>query len=100
VFAEVQALRGRATQAGMLKSTAQQTVVQEASAIVIQPAEPNTVYVPAYDPAVVYGTWPYPAYPPIYYPPPAGYYLGAALATGLAFGAGIAITGALWGWGR
>ena len=100
VFAAVQALRGRAQSAGTLKSTEQQTVTQDASAIVIAPAQANTVYVPAYNPTVAYGAWPYPSYPPVYYPPPAGYYLGTALATGLAFGAGVAITGALWGWGR
>jgi hypothetical protein len=100
VFAAVQALRARAQAAGTLKSTEQQTVAQDASAIVIAPAQANTVYVPAYNPTVVYGTWPYPAYPPVYYPPPPGYYAGTALAAGLAFGAGIVITGALWGWGR
>jgi hypothetical protein len=99
VFAAVQALRGRAQAAGTLQSNPQQTVTQDASAIVIQPTQTNTVYVPAYNPTVAYGTWPYPSYPPAYYPPPAGYYLGSALATGLAFGAGVAITGALWGWG-
>jgi hypothetical protein len=100
VLAAVQALRARAQAAGSLQTNTQQIVTQEASAIVIQPAQPSTVYVPAYNPTVVYGTWPYPAYPPPYYPPPPGYYVGTALATGLAFGAGIAITGALWGWGR
>ena len=99
VLASVQALGGRAQSAGKLESNKQQTVTQQGSTIVIQPAQVDTVYVPAYNPSVVYGTWPYPSYPPAYYPPPVGYYPGAALATGLAFGAGIAITGALWGWG-
>jgi Protein of unknown function (DUF3300) len=99
VFAAVQALRGRAQGAGTLQNNAQQTVTVDNSAIVIKPTQPDTVYVPAYNPTVAYGTWPYPSYPPPYYPPPVGYYPGAALATGLAFGAGIAITGALWGWG-
>ncbi len=100
VLAAVQALRGRAQAAGKLQSNAQQTVVLESSSIAIQPTQPDTVYVPAYDPGVAYGSWPYPSYPPAYYPPPPGYYAGSALATGLAFGAGIAVTGALWGWGR
>jgi hypothetical protein len=99
VFAAVQTLRGRAQGAGKLQSNAQQTVRQDGPAIVIQPTQTETVYVPAYNPTVVYGAWPYPANPPVYYPPPVGYYAGTALATGLAFGAGIAITGALWGWG-
>ena len=70
--------------------------------IVIAPAQPDTIYVPYYDPAVVYGPWPYPAYPPYYWPPPA--YIGAGiLATGLAFGAGYALgrwaAGGYWGGG-
>ena len=36
--------------------------------IVIEPTDPKTVYVPYYDPAVVYGAWPYPEYPPYYFP--------------------------------
>ena len=51
----------------------------------------NYVYVPYYDPGVVYGSWPYPAYPPYYQPTP-GYIAGrGVIATGLAFGAGYAI---------
>jgi hypothetical protein len=99
VFAAVQALRGRAQSAGKLESNEQQRVTQQGSSIVIAPTQAETVYVPAYNPSVVYGSWPYPSYPPAYYPPPVGYYAGTALATGLAFGAGIALTGALWGWG-
>ena len=72
----------------------------KAQAIIIEPAQPNVVYVPTYNPTVVYGAWPYPAYPPVYLPPPPGYYVGAALVAGLAFGAGVAITGGLWGWAR
>ena len=74
----------------------------------IEPAQPDTVYVPYYNPSVVYGAWPYPAYPPYYYPPAPGYYGGALLATGLAFGAGVALgawaSGGYWGaaanWGN
>lgn len=103
VLSSVQRLRKQAQNEGNLKSTEQQTVTTEAApqgggqTIVIQPAQPNVVYVPSYNPTVVYGTWPYPAYPPVYWPPPAAYYPGAALATGLAFGAGVAITAGLWG---
>ncbi len=64
---------------------------------------PQVVYVPSYNPTVVYGTWPYPTYPPVYMPPPPGYVVGTALVSGLAFGAGIAITNSLWGgcdWGH
>ena len=63
----------------------------------IEPAEPNTVYVPYYDPGVVYGAWPYPAYPPYYWGYP-GWIPGAAIAAGIALGAGIAV-GAWAPWG-
>ena len=104
----VQRLRKMAQDAGQLKSNEQQKVVVEQptpqqSVIVIEPAQPQVVYVPTYNPTVVYGAWPYPAYPPYYIPPPPGYYVGNALLTGMAFGAGLAITNSLWGgydWGR
>ena len=98
-FASIQRLRQRAQSAGKLTSTKQQTVSTQGPAIVIAPADPDVVYVPAYDPGVAYGAWPYPEYPPYYYPPPVGYGLATGLATGLAFGAGVAITRGLWGWG-
>ena len=56
------------------------------------------MYVPAYDPNVAYGSWPYPSYPPPYYPPPPSYGLGSALLTGMAFAGGVALVGSLWGW--
>ena len=61
---------------------------------------PETIYVPYYDPATVYGAWPYAEYPPYYfaYPP----YIGAGvIAAGIAFGAGWAIGrwGNYWGGG-
>ena len=98
-FASIQRLRQRAQSAGKLTSTKQQTVSTQGPAIVIAPADPDVVYVPAYDPGVAYGAWPYPEYPPYYYPPPVGYGLATGLATGLAFGAGVAIARGLWGWG-
>lgn len=65
--------------------------------IYIEPVDEEMVYVPSYDPNEVYGTWEDPYYEPIYYAPPAGYYLGGALAAGLAFGVGVAIIDSLWG---
>jgi len=108
VLDAVQRLRTKAQSAGNLKSNEQQKVVVEQAApqqtvIKIEPAQPETVYVPAYNPTVVYGAWPYPAYPPFYYPPPPYYYPGGALAAGIAFGIGVAAIGSLWGgcnWGR
>ena len=49
------------------------------STIIIQPADPQVVYVPTYNPTTTYGTWAYPASPPAYYPPPPAYYPGQAL---------------------
>ncbi|WP_427185389.1 DUF3300 domain-containing protein [Bordetella bronchialis] len=111
VFAAVQRLRGRAQAAGNLQSNAQQTVTVEppaqggqAPVVRIQPANPEVVYVPAYNPTVAYGTWSYPAYPPTYWPPSPAYYPGTALVTGFAWGVGLAAAGALfsdcdWGGG-
>jgi len=109
VLGAVQQLRQRAQQSGNLKSSEQQKVVVEEAApqqtvIKIEPADPQVIYVPAYNPTVVYGAWAYPAYPPYYWPPPAYYYpAGGALAAGLAFGVGVATVGAIFGgcnWGR
>jgi hypothetical protein len=97
VMNSVQQLRKQAQQAGNLKSNEQQKVIVEQDTIQIQPANPQVVYVPTYNPTVVYGPWLYPAYPPMYIPPPPGYALATGFATGLAFGAGIAVTNALWG---
>ena len=75
VMDAVQRLRARAQTAKKLETTKQQKVSvkteQSKQVIVIEPAQPDTVYVPYYDPAVVYGAWPYPAYPPYYFPQPA-----------------------------
>jgi hypothetical protein len=99
VMNTVQKLRKKAEAAGNLKTTQEQKVVveKETQTIVIESASPEVVYVPTYNPTVVYGTWSYPAYPPYYYYPP-GYAAGAAL---FSFGVGVAV-GAAWGyaWGN
>jgi hypothetical protein len=99
VLDAIQRLRGRAEQAGNLKSGNEQTVTKAqeggTTVIKIEPTNPQTVYVPTYSP-VVYGTWPYPAYPPYYYPYPPG-------AAFFSFTAGVIVGSALWGgcnWGR
>ena len=126
VMNSVQRLRAAAQKAGSLVSNEQIVVTSQAAqatapaqtaapttivvqqpapptqVIVIQPAQPSVIYVPAYNPTVVYGTWWYPGYPPYYYPPPPGYWFSRTIATGIAFGVGIGITNALWGgfnWG-
>ena len=79
VLDAVQRLRQKADKAGNLKTTEQQTVETQEVArdsgkketvYVIQPADPKVVYVPAYNPTVIYGPWAYPAYPPYYWYPP------------------------------
>src|SRR5215469_4862759 len=122
VMNAVQVMRQRAYAAGNLKSNQQQNVTVQEQApgsaapapassgepqvtvvqsppqtIIIQPAQPEVVYVPTYNPTVVYGA-PVPAYP--------GYSTGAMVATSLlSFGVGIAVGAAIsnnsccgWGW--
>jgi len=91
VMATIQMLRKKAVAAGNLKTSSEQKVSVEQEAVIIEPATPEVVYVPAYDPLYVYGPWFYPAYPPYpyyYYPPPAyGYYgFGGFFSIGFAWG--------------
>ncbi len=96
VMTAVQQLRQQAQQTGHLATTPQQVVRDDGGEIDIEPANPQTVYVPAYDPGVVYGAWGYPSYPPVYFPPWPGY----VLAGGIGFGLGFAIAAPFWGWDR
>jgi hypothetical protein len=96
VMDSVQRLRQEAEAAGKLQSTPQQTVSNQDDAIAIAPADPDVVYVPAYDPNVVYGSWPYPDYPPVYVPWWSADNYGPALSAGIVFGAGIALIGSPW----
>ena len=98
-------MRARAQAAGTLQSSPQIKVVQQgAQTIVIEPADTNVVYVPQYNPAVVYGT---PLFVPAYNPPvvvAAGVSFGAGVAIGAAFGGGGFIGGGFggsvgWGFG-
>jgi len=82
--------------------TVEEVQTTSSPTIIIEPPNPETVYVPSYNPTTAYGTWAYPSYPPAYYPPPSyyyppGYVAGTAL---LSFGVGVAV-GAAWGhaWG-
>jgi hypothetical protein len=95
VMDTVQNLRKKAQAAGNLETNAQQKVVVENNYITVEPANPQVVYVPTYNPTVVYGTWWWPAYPPYY--PPYWTYPGAAFVRGFAWGVGIAAGAALWG---
>jgi hypothetical protein len=69
VMDTVQQLRRRAQAAGNLQSSEQMSVRQQDQAILIQPASPQYVYVPYYDPYVVYGPWWWPAFRPVYWTP-------------------------------
>jgi len=62
VMTAIQVMRERAQAAGTLKSTPQQTVTTQGQTIIIEPAEPQVVYVPTYDPWLVYGA-PLPIFP-------------------------------------
>jgi hypothetical protein len=104
VMDAIQRLRSRAYDNKKLVTTKQQKVSvqtqENKQAIVIQQADPTTMYVPYYDPATVYGAWPYAEYQPYYFGYPS--YIGAgAIAAGLAFGTAWAIGrwGNYWGGG-
>jgi len=107
VMDAVQRLRVKADANNKLTTTKQQKVTKSQQSgkqyIAIEPTDPETLYVPYYDPGVVYGGWPYPSYPPYYFGYP-GYIAGGVIATGLAFGAGYALGrwtsgGNYWGGG-
>ena len=85
----VQDLRKKAIKVGTLKSNKQITVTTDANGnILITPANTKVVYIPSYNPTVVYGSWPYPDYPPYpAYDPAWGM---------MAFGLGFAIGGDFW----
>jgi hypothetical protein len=101
VMDAVQRMRKKAQDAGNLKPSEQQKVetkvVESKQVVIIEQASPEVVYVPSYNPTVVYGAPVYP-YPPITYPPPGYYAAGMAIS----FGIGVAM-GAFWsggaGWG-
>src|SRR5690349_12617896 len=97
VMDAVQRMRKKAQDTGNLKSTEQlkveTKVVESKQTIIVQQASPEVVYVPSYNPTVVYGAPAYP-YPPIAYPPPGYYAAGMAIS----FGVGVAM-GAMWGGG-
>lgn len=89
----VQRLRQKAYAQGNLATTEKQMIRVEPKTqiIIIEPASPEVVYVPVYDPAIIYGFWWYPAYPPYYFYP--------RRYVGISFFSGVFV-GAFWvGWG-
>lgn len=91
----VQVMRRRAQDAGNLKTTPQQTVTDQGSTVVVNPVNPETIYVPAYDPWLVYGgpIGPWPGW----YDYPGIWYGGPYLSFGPGFGIGF-FGGYGWGW--
>ncbi len=100
VMDAVQRLRAKARSRDKLVTTKQQRVTVQNTGprqvIAIEPVDPNLIYVPYYEPAVVYGDWPYADYPPYFFPY-GGYLADDVLAGGLWFGAGYAL--GYWGGG-
>jgi hypothetical protein len=101
----IQALRAKAQQAGSLKSTGEQQVVVDdqggPAQIEIVQTNPSVIYVPVYDPTIVYGTWWYPDYPPYYYYPP--HYVhsrGIWFGNGITFGVAWGYAWGAWDWRR
>jgi uncharacterized membrane protein YgcG len=95
VLDAVQVMRQRAQQAGNLKSTTQESVTTQGNTIVIEPANPQVVYVPEYDPWIVYGD------PLAFYPGwigvPGFFFDGPGIGFGLGIGIGL-FGGFGWGW--
>jgi hypothetical protein len=93
----VQEMRQQAQKAGHLSSNEQERVTTQGDTITIEPADPEVVYVPAYDPWLVYGA-PLIAYPG-WYPVPGIFWGGVGLSFGLGFAVGY-FGGFGWGWGH
>src|SRR5467141_2022490 len=97
VMEAVQRMRSKAKDTGNLKSNEQMKVepkvIENKPVLIVEQSSPEVVYVPSYNPTVVYGAPAYP-YPPIAYPPPGYYAAGMAIS----FGVGLAM-GAAWGGG-
>jgi len=95
VMDAVQVMRQQARKAGHLNSNEQENVSTQGNTITIEPSVPDVVYVPAYDPWLVYG-YPIVAYPG-WYPVPGIFYGGPGLYFGAGFGIGF-FGGFGWGW--
>ncbi|HYM72638.1 MAG TPA: DUF3300 domain-containing protein [Stellaceae bacterium] len=100
VLDAVQRLRQRALTTGNLRVTPQCHCVVRTSdeTVSILPAGARVIGVPIYDPAVAYGSWPDPLYPPIAFPPPTGFAAAAGAAVGFESAVDLTAFGPLWGW--
>lgn len=98
VMDTVQSLRQKAQRAGNLKSNDRVEVTQDDGSIEVVQARPSVVYVPYYDPMVVYGPWWWPAYPPVYWSPWVGYGWSSGFAWGPGVGIGVNFFFGSWDW--
>lgn len=97
VMATIQQLRRKAEGQGTLKTTGEQKVIHQEDTIRIEPADPQVIYVPVYNPLYVYGPWWYPAYPPYYwYYPPGVIITGGFVSFGPHFFVGVDLFS--WSW--
>ena len=77
--------------------TASPVITEPATTVIsIEPANPDVVYIPNYNPTVVYGNWANTAYPPVYLPPPAGEPFVDSFVRGFGYSMGVATTYALF----
>lgn len=94
VMGMIQELRAGAYAHGNLNTTSEQKVIVEKETIIIEPADPRTIYVPYYDPYFIYGPWWWsPAYPPYYWGPP-----GISIGVGISYWPGIYFAFTFSGW--
>jgi Protein of unknown function (DUF3300) len=91
VMDSVQTLRNRAYDSGSLNKVENVRVIREEKIIYIEPSVERVVYVPAYDTRVVYGSWWWADYPPVYWHYPSshvfvsGFYWGPSIVIGPRF---------------
>jgi hypothetical protein len=91
VMDTIQDLRHRAYKAGNLRSNDQARVESQGDYITIDQADPQVAYEPYYNPSVVYGSWWWPQYPPVYWAPWPGYRERPGFGAGFAWGVGITL---------
>jgi len=99
VMDTVQALRAKAYAAGSLRSTEQQHVIVQERVILIEPWRPGLVWVPFYNPQIVYGTWWWPTHPPFLWVPPVVYrppFFPEVYSVGIVWGPLTVVLGSLW----
>src|SRR5437763_2139902 len=97
VMARVQALRHLAMKSGQIGKVKHLAVRQQGQAIVITSAEPDKIYVPVYNPTVVYGQWQDREFPPVVLPPPQGF-VAETIEPGFEVSRAYSVVRPLWGW--